>query len=116
MHRSRSQHAIHLCSHFPFRAPRDRTAGEDEAFQGRLEGLKIYSLREWFHRQHVQTGSTGASTEFGRSIRLQTVDGQTVERYFSAASTDCCLKKRMLPFKRFLVSEVMPNQTENMKL
>lgn len=74
MHRSRFQHAIHLCSHFPLRAPRVRTAGEDEAFQGCLEGLKIYSLRECFHRQHVQTGSTGASMDFGRSLRLQTVD------------------------------------------
>lgn len=95
VHCSRFQHAIHLSSHFPFRAPRVRTAGVDDGFQSCLDGLKkkYYSLRESFHRQHVQTGSTGASKDFGGLLTFATVDGQTVELAVHCQHRFVCLKK-----------------------
>lgn len=55
MHRSRFQHAIHLSSHFPFRAPRVRTAGADEGFQSCLDGLKQTLLLEGVFSQATCT-------------------------------------------------------------
>lgn len=96
VHRSRFQHAIHLRSHFPFRAPSVRTAGAEEGFQSCLDGLKKILLLEGVFSQATRTDWVNGCFQgfWGGSLCLHLLMVKLLNT-ISALPAQICLSKEM---------------------